>query len=170
MQRVMDTSTVGALIARSKNQDALYFACIRPDPWPGESGVVRLWIDPKAGQPEAADFQVGLFPISGSFTDLTSGIVGMAAFDYSTDRFFMQSLASATPGAWVLDGQLSAWVGFIAPPTIRDRYRSVSIIERALLHRERGLQRERRLPAVSDARATPIPQGDISRASAPPAS
>lgn len=160
-QLVMDTSTVGALIARSKNQDALYFACIRPDPWPGESGVVRLWIDPKATQPEATEFKVDLFPISGSFTDLTSGIVGMAAFDYTTDRFFMQSLASATPGAWVLDGQLSAWVGFIAAPDNKDRYLGLDQSSGHYYIGSADFSGEGGYLLVSDARSTPIPQGEI---------
>ena len=99
-QQVMDTIGVGALIARSDNLPALYFACIRANPYPGESGLVRLWITEKADQSAAQEFPVDFFPVSGTFTE-TKGIVGVAAFDPRRERFFVQSQSAGTPGTWV---------------------------------------------------------------------
>ena len=164
-QQVMDTYTVGALIARSQLRPALYFACVRAEPWPGESGVVRLTIDPKATNADAPGFPVEFFPVSGSYTDATRGIVGLAAFDYSTDRLFMQSLAFSTPGAWVFDGRLSAWAGFIASPDSSNMYLG---LDQGSGHfymagQEAGNATtiKNGFMLVSDGRQTPVPQGIV---------
>jgi hypothetical protein len=164
-QQVMDTFTVGALIARSLHEPALYFACVRADPWPGESGVVRLRIDPKAGPQDATAFPVEFFPVSGSYTSATQGIVGVAAFNYKTDRFYMQSLALATPGAWVFDGRLSAWAGFIAAPDSSNQYLG---LDQASGHFFMAGQEEGNLVTnkggfmlVTNGTQTPVPQGDV---------
>jgi hypothetical protein len=159
----MDTFAIGALIARSELRPALYFACVRADPWPGESGVVRMTIDPKGDKAAAAEFPVEFFPVSGSYS-ATQGTVGVAGFHYATDRFFVQSLAFSTPGAWVFDGRLSSWVGFIAAPDSSDRFLG---IDQASGHyyisgSERGGSlTEGGYLLVSDGRATPIPQGQV---------
>jgi hypothetical protein len=160
-QQVMDTAAVGALIARSKHQDALYFACLRADPWPGESGVVRMWIDPAAAQQDAAGFEVDFFPISGSYTGVPEGIVGMAAFDYATDRVFVQSLAEATPGAWVLDGRISAWVGFLAAPDNNDRFLGLDQSSGHYYIASIDPVGDGGYLLASNARSTPIPQGEV---------
>lgn len=120
-QQVMDTSGVGALVARSEKLPALYFACVRANPFPGQSGVVRLWIDPEADHAAAAEFRFEFFPVSGSYSS-NEGIVGLAAFDPIRERFFVQSLSYATPGVWVLDGKIGAWIGLIASPDNSNRY------------------------------------------------
>jgi hypothetical protein len=162
-QQVMDTNGTGALIARSTHQQALYFACVRGDPWPGESGVVRVWVDPKADNAAAAEFKVDFFPISGSYSSLTGGIVGMAAFDYATDRFFVQSLAAATPGTWVLDGRISAWVGFLAAPDSQDRFLGLDQSTGHYYIASEDPTGAGGYLLASDARATPIPQGEVFR-------
>jgi hypothetical protein len=165
-QQVMDTYAVGALIARSRRTPDLYFACVRADPWPGESGVVRVTISPKAGPSDALNFPVSFFPVSGGFTSPVGGIVGAAGFDYKGDRLFVQSQAFATPGAWVFDGKVSSWVGFIAAPDPTNLYMGMdqgsghyyiggnaaggtgAVIDNGYL-------------VVSDGRATPVPQGKV---------
>lgn len=164
-QQVMDTYTVGALIARSKLRPALYFGCVRAEPWPGESGVVRVTIDPKATQADAASFPVEFFPVSGSYTDPTRGIVGVAAFDYATDRFFMQSQAFSTPGTWVFDGRLSAWAGFIAAPDSSDWF--LGLDQRSGHFYVGGLEKgtvvtnKNGFLLVTDGTQTPVPQGEV---------
>lgn len=162
-QQPADTVGTRALIARSHREDALYFACIRPDPYPGESGVVRLWFDPKATPQDAAEFQVDFFPISGSYTSVNSGTVGIAAFDYKTDRFFLQSIAAATPGAWVLDGRLSAWIGFIAAPDATNEYLGFNSDTGHYYLGGSDLTPARKggYIQVADARSTPITQGRV---------
>jgi hypothetical protein len=162
-QQVMDTFTVGALIARSDLKPALYFACVRANPWPGESGIVRMTIDPKAEQEDATAFPVEFFPISGDYSG-TQGILGVAAFDYSSDRFYVQSLARLTPGAWVFDGRLSSWVGFIGAPDASDLYMGLdqSSGHYYLAGSEKGGSNiEGAYLVVSDGRASPIPQGQV---------
>jgi hypothetical protein len=164
-QQVMDTYTVGALLARSQRAPALYFACVRTDPWPGESGLVRLTIDPKAAPADAADFPVEFFPVSGSYNSPTHGIIGIAAFNYATDRFYMQSLATSTPGAWVFDGELSAWTGFIAAPDHTNQY--VGLDQSSGHYYMAGLEvssqskYENAYTLVTDGNQTPVPQGEV---------
>jgi hypothetical protein len=168
-QQVLNTRNVGALIARGSSQDALYFACARPEPWPGESGLVRIWIDPKADMTQAQEFKVDFFPVSGSYSNVNQdvGLLGTAVFDQATNRFFMHSVAVATPGTWVFDGDLSAWVGFIAAPDYHAQYIG---LDPSTGHFYSGASQNLTeatkddtsgYALVSDARGTPVPQGDI---------
>jgi hypothetical protein len=158
--QVMNTFSVGAMIARSRNFPALYFACARANPYPGESAIVRLGIDPKADHAGAVSFPVEFFPVSGSYTSTTEGIVGMAAFDYKRDRIFIQSLSYATPGVWVFDGRVSAWVGFIASPDSSNRY--FGFDPSSGHYYVGGAQGAHKTGfiLVSDVSATPITQGE----------
>ncbi|MGH2755661.1 MAG: hypothetical protein ACRDLB_14700, partial [Actinomycetota bacterium] len=163
-QTLLSTSAVGSLIARSSFQTALYFACVRPDPFLGQSGLVRLWIDPKADQAASQDFRIDFFPISGSYTVQPQGVVGAAAFDQTSDRFFMQSVSPTTPGTWVFDGRLSAWVGFIAAPDSSNRFLGLDQGSGRFYMASSdgtGGDGEEGYLLVVDGRATPIPQGKI---------
>jgi hypothetical protein len=159
-QQIMDTTTIGALVARSKKLPALYFACVRPNPYPGESGVIRLTIDPTADQQAAVDFPVEFFPVSGSFSSPTAGIIGISAFDPKRERFFVQSLSEATPGVWVLDGLKSNWVGFIASPDNSNRYLGLDPVSG---HYYMGGARGKGFIVVSDTSGIPIDQGRVMR-------
>lgn len=166
-QQVMDTKGVGALIARSQDRPALYFACIRANPYPGESGLVRLWISKGADQADALDFDVDFFPVSGSFTHQTNGIVGLSGFDPVRERFFVQSQSASTPGAWVFDGKLSAWVGFIVSPNDTNLYLGLDTDSG---HYYMGVQNkayDTGFVVVSDASQTPVSQGEVVAGLAP---
>jgi hypothetical protein len=114
----------GTGIYRSAKLPAIYFACSRADSigvgqqLPGHVGVVRLWIDPSgrsANLLEAStsdSFREDFYRASGSFGD-PGGFVARTAFDQVTERLVMVSGSSNTKGAWVFDGALSAWVGFL---------------------------------------------------------
>lgn len=123
----LNTYAFGSLIAKSRLAPALYFAC-----WQGDSGniqlagqadVVRLWVKPGANQADALTFPVDEFPISGQY--VVAYITGTADFDYGSDRFFLLSQSTSTPGAWVLDGSTSSWAGFISAPDYCDDYLAV---------------------------------------------
>ncbi len=163
-QYVLSTLSVGALIARSADQAALYFACVRPEPHTGQSALIRLWIDPKADHAAAAAFQLDFFPISGSYTTTTEGVVGTAAFDQVSERFFIQSVSATTPGTWVFDGRLSSWVGFIAAPNNANLYQGLDLESGRFYMGSPGTPRNDGKDGyllVTDGRATPIPQGRI---------
>jgi hypothetical protein len=153
-QELMNTFGEGTLVARSQHQAALYFACTRPGEKPGQSGVVRLWIKPKADQSAANDFPVDFFPVSGNYAS-GSGISGVAAFDYASERFYLLSQSVDTPGAWVLDGRLSAWVGFIGAGDSFDRGLG---LDQGNGHVYIKSGHDGKL-IVADGRATPVPQG-----------
>lgn len=163
-QYVLSTYVVGALIARSADRPALYFACVRTDIYPGESGLVRLWVDPKAdGHAAAAAFDSEFFPISGAYTRAPTGVTGTAAFDPKSERFFMQSVSNTTPGAWVFDGRMSSWVGFVTAPNDENRYLGLDPESgRFYMGSPEFLDRPGYV-LVTDGRATPIPQGRIYR-------
>lgn len=117
-QQVLNTLAVGALIAHDRAQSALYFACdtggsgaVVEQTFPGEAGLVRLDISPTASGAAAWGFPVAFFPVSGDYFNGAED--GIAAWDPVTDRFFVQSMAPATPGDWVFDAHLSSWVGFV---------------------------------------------------------
>ncbi len=116
-QQVLNTIHVGSLLARSSRRDVLYFACVTGgagvgDTFPGQAGLAELHIDPAAASSaNAAQFPLEFFPISGSYANGAQS--GIAGFDHTSDRFFMQSLSITTPGAWVFDGELQGWAGFI---------------------------------------------------------
>lgn len=150
---------VQMLIRRSLTRPVLYFACVRTSVWPGMSLVARLWIDPKGNQVSALSFPLELFPISGSYIR-GDGLAGVAEFDPVSERFFLQSLAAKTPGAWVFDGRLSAWVGFITAP---DNTNSWGGVQPDTGRYYMGGDTIPSYIVVSDARQTPVPQGTILR-------
>jgi hypothetical protein len=150
---------VQMLIRRSPSRPILYFACVRTSIWPLTSSVMRLWIDPKGTQTDALSFPLEVFPISGSYVR-GDGLAGVAAFDAATERFFLQSLAIRTPGAWVFDGRLSAWVGFITAP---DEHNSYGGVQPQTGRFYMGGDTIPSYIVVSDARQTPVPQGTILR-------
>lgn len=152
----------GVLIRRSAIQPALYFACVRPFFYPGMSGVIRLWIDPKGTLAEAQDFPIEFFPISGSYAD-DVGILGLASFDARTDRFYMQSQASGAPGAWVFDGSVSAWVGFIVSPDRTNGFAGLNQRTGRFYMGGGGSEAVTGYVVVADGRQTPIPQGVVVR-------
>jgi hypothetical protein len=109
----------GALLARSKFFAALYFGCGTDNRSQPEADGVRLWLPPNpasATTQAALGAKVELFPISGAYR--APGVTAAAVFDEPTDRMFFQSLSPATPGAFVFDGRLSAWVGQIQAPAV----------------------------------------------------
>lgn len=160
-QQPMDTNDVGALIARSEKLAALYFPCIRASQYPGESGLVRMWIDRDADQASANQFPLDFFPVSGSFTDIAKGIVGVAAFDPRRERVFVQSLAQGTPGVWVFDGKISAWVGFIVAPDSSNMYFGLDTASGHYYQGGYGGPDNRGYIVVSDVSQTPVSQGEI---------
>ncbi|HEX2196831.1 MAG TPA: hypothetical protein VHJ76_07885 [Actinomycetota bacterium] len=84
---------------------------------------------------------------------------GIAAFDPGTDRFFMQSLARTTPGAWVFDGRLSAWVGFITAPNSRNYYSGLNPGTGKFYMGSPTSGEQKGYLLIADGRATPVPQG-----------
>lgn len=108
----------GAKIERSTLRPALYWACASPNHYPGLSGVLRMAIMPSATQDQALTFSVEFFPITGEYVaHVPDGFSqGVTTFDHATDRLFVKSISTATPGVWVFDGRLSSWVGQIAAP------------------------------------------------------
>jgi hypothetical protein len=155
----MANRIAGALIARSKLRPALYFGCVRPLVYPGESGVLRMTITPGATLVDVARFKTELFPISGSYV-MQDGIQGNGDFDYATDRVFMQSIALRTPGAWVFDGSLSAWVGFIGSPD--SNARRIGFDEQSGRYYAGSDSPEPPSYVVAaDGRSSPVPQGRV---------
>lgn len=157
-QQALNSLGVGAFIARSKRFPALYLACVTGgvvggDANPGHSGLVRLWIEKDADFQDAAQFEVEFFPISGSYFNGTD--TGIAGFDSKAERVYIQSLSFSTPGAWVFDGRLSAWVGFIAAPDHRNLFLGIN---EGSGHYYMGGDT---YIIVSDGRATPVPQGEL---------
>ena len=149
----------GSFIARSGIHDALYFFCIPSGlpsiTVPGGTGLVRLTIAPNATQGQAVGFGVEFFPVSGSyFSSPNAGIVGI---DHPSDRVFVQSVSTDTPGAWVFDGRISAWVGLIAAPDSFDYFLGIN--------EGNGhyyiTPNVSRYIVLSNARMTPPPQGDV---------
>lgn len=162
-QRPVSGTSSGAVIARSPYQNALYVACVRPDPidvtinGPGQSGLVRVWFTPRADLAGAAAFPVEFFPISGAYTT-GEGIKGKAHYDPVADRFYLTSTATLTPGAWVFDGRESAWVGFI--PAIRAELAGIGVDPGS----GHVYMRSGSIPPsliVADGRSTPVSQGSV---------
>jgi hypothetical protein len=116
------TPQVGSFIGRSSPrlaQPTLFFACTpgasaTGSAFVGQPGVTALRIKPKATMAEAQGFDVDYFPISGSYYNGRAS--GIAGYDETLDRFFMMSLSNQTPGTWVLDARLNAWVGAVTSP------------------------------------------------------
>jgi hypothetical protein len=167
-QQGLFTLGVGGLIARATAQDALYFACVtggtaNGKTYPGQAGLVRLNIDPKTtDSAAAAQRPVEFFAVSGNY--FNGAATGIAAFDRQTDRFYLQSLARQTPGDWVFDGRLSAWVGFVSAPSPADRYIGLN---EGLGHLYIGTYQGANPPPVTDGiltadvRQTPVPAGEF---------
>lgn len=163
-QAPLTTRGTGALIARSMFRPALYFGCVRSDPYPGQSGLIRLGIEPDADRGAAAQFALDLFPISGSYTGRFGAIQGSGAFDQKTDRFFMQSQSLGSPGTWVFDGRLSSWVGFIAAPDDNNHFLGLDQASgRFYMASSDSTGDKDSYLLVTDGRATPIPQGIVYR-------
>ncbi|MGH2730172.1 MAG: hypothetical protein ACRDJI_06120 [Actinomycetota bacterium] len=162
-QQVLDSFGVGALVARSSTSPHLYLACVtgglgNSDTFPGQSGVLRLTISGRADQAEAFGSRVEFFPISGAYSGSGDSADGLAAFDRGTDRFFLLSLARATPGTWVFDGRMSAWVGFISAPNEYNRWLGLN---ESSGHFYSGTGTLDDYLLVADGRATPVPQGTV---------
>ncbi|HEV2755939.1 MAG TPA: hypothetical protein VG318_09215 [Actinomycetota bacterium] len=167
-QQALYTLGVGALVARSANRPALHVACSTGgsgagDAFPGQAGLIRVTVDPKASAGDALGFQREFFPISGSY--FSGAFRGIAAFDPKTDRFFLQSLARSTPGAWVFDGRLSAWVGFITAPDSRNYWTGLNTGTGKFYMGSPGSNGEVQdsYLLVADGRATPVPQGGLAK-------
>ena len=161
-QQVLYSLGLGALIARSKSAPRLHVACVTGgsgggDAFPGQAGLVRMTVDPDAALGEALEFRREFFPISGSY--FSGSFRGIAAFDPGTGRFFIQSLARTTPGAWVFDSRLSAWVGFITAPDARNYYTGVNPGSGKFYMGSPAGGDAPGYVLVSNGRATPIPQG-----------
>ena len=167
-QEALYSLNIGGLIARSKQRDALYVACTTGgtaigQPYPGEAGVVRLTIDPGAtSTADALRFPLEFFPVSGLY--FNGAATGVATFDSRSDRLFLQSLAPKTPGAWVFDGRLSGWVGFVPAPDYSD---NVTGYNEGLGRLYIGLNRIKGDPnngiVVADGRTLPVQAGQFQR-------
>lgn len=161
-QQALYSFGLGALVARSAKRPDLHVACVTGgsgsgDAFPGQSGLVRVTVDPGAEPRDALGFRREFFPISGSYFSGT--FRGIAAFDPGTDRFFMQSLARTTPGAWVFDSRLSAWVGFVTAPDAFNYYTGLNTGTGKFFMGSPDEGDRKGYLVVADGRATPIPQG-----------
>ncbi|HEX9775626.1 MAG TPA: hypothetical protein VGB83_08595 [Actinomycetota bacterium] len=130
----------GAPVRRSQIEPALYFGC-SPRNGVGAAGVARVWTNQD---------RVDYYPISGDYG------AGIAVFDHQTDRFYMRSDSSSTPGAWAFDGLRSAWVGQVGTPSKRDAMG----YSQHLGHLYLGSSGDGNI-VITDGRATPIPQGQV---------
>jgi hypothetical protein len=166
-QQALNSLGTGGLIARSQVHPALYFSCttggsVLNAAYPGQAGVVRLTISPTAAATDASGFPLEFFPVSGQY--FNGGATGIATFDPVSDRLFLQSLAESTPGAWVFDGRLSGWVGFIPAPDYSDAYAGYNP---KLGHLYIGLNRITGDPhngmVVADGRALPVQAGTVQK-------
>lgn len=161
----------GASIFRSKRLSALYVPCIRPEPgvfgagtYPGQSALIRLWIKPDAAVTDALNFRREVFPISGVYYNGSSNN-GLSVFDEAADRVAMLNQSSGTSGAWVFDGLLSAWVGFV-PAEDNTNYQLGVDQGTGHLYMRHGQGGDGSFNStdpilVTDGRATPVPQGDL---------
>ena len=161
-QQALYSLNLGALVARSKSSPTLHVACVTGgsgsgDAFPGQAGLMRVAVDPDAGPQEALAFRREFFPISGSY--FSGSYRGIAAFDPGTDRFFLQSLAQSTPGAWVFDSRLSAWVGFVTAPDSRNYFSGLNPGTGKFYMGSSSSGGAGGYLLVADGRATPIPQG-----------
>lgn len=166
-QQALYSKDIGSLIVRSTRRPAVLFSCVSGgspsgQTYPGQAGLVRLAVDPNADHAAAARQSLEFYAISGNYFagGQKSGIAG---YDGSTDRFYLQSIAYTTPGAFVFDGQLSAWVGFVSAPTNSNLYIGIN---EGLGHLYMGLRKGGgRSPddgvLVADVRQTPVPAGEF---------
>jgi hypothetical protein len=161
-QQALYSFGLGSLIARSRKSASLHLACTtggsgRGDAFPGQAGLMRVTVAPDAAPQDALSFRREFFPISGVYFSGT--YTGIAAFDPGTDRFFMQSLAQATPGAWVFDSRLSAWVGFVTAPDSSNYWTGLNPGTGKFFMGSPDNDGSGGYLLVADGRATPIPQG-----------
>jgi hypothetical protein len=165
--QVLSIAFVGGFIGRSTSRDALYFFCFSGGAvgvtFPGVTGLVRMSIGRSAKQADAVDFPIEFFPVSGAFTGSGPNAVGGVGMDHPTDRVFVQSLSTTTPGAWVFDGNISAWVGLIAAPDAADQFLAVNEGTGHYYIGSDPYAGRSRYLVVSNARMTPPPQGDVYR-------
>ncbi|HEX9775343.1 MAG TPA: hypothetical protein VGB83_07165 [Actinomycetota bacterium] len=160
--RPMSGYNVGGGIYRSMLRDALFVGCSRADtsalvgaPYPGNTGVARLTFDPDADLASAQSFREEFFQASGSFASVV-GTETRTAFDYGSDRFVLISSALTTPGAWVFDGRMSTWVGFIPAADGADMAVGIDARSGHVYLREGNSGRV----VLTDGRVTPVPQGN----------
>lgn len=169
-QQVLFSKGIASLIARSRVHDAVYFACVSGgtalgQTYPGQAGLVRLHIDPDGDTAAAQQRPAEFFAISGNYFSGGKGS-GVAAFDETTDRFYLQSISFRTPGAWVFDGKLTAWVGFVASKSNANFFIGVNP---GIGHLYIGTQRGTDPPEptdgllVADVRQTPVPAGEFTQ-------
>jgi hypothetical protein len=126
------TLFTGSLIARSSPRlpsPTLFFPCSPGSTTfgtnlPYQPGLTALTIAPKATMVDAQGFDVRYYPISGNF--FNGAQTGIAGYDYTTDRLFLQSLSNSTPGAWVFDAHQDGWVGAITAPNALDQWLGVN--------------------------------------------
>lgn len=126
--QILYTLSEGAFVARSSPQLAtptVFFPCaVGSSPaagnYPGQAGLVEVRIDPAGAVPDAVDFDVHFHPISGRW--FNGAAAGVGAYDYGSDRVFLQSLSQQTPGAWVFDARVGGWVGKITAPSNLNRW------------------------------------------------
>ncbi|HEU0131969.1 MAG TPA: hypothetical protein VFQ85_13345 [Mycobacteriales bacterium] len=166
-QQVLYSKGIGSLIARSRAHAALYFTCVSGgspagQTYPGQAGLVRMNIDPKGDAAAQASHPQEFFAISGSYYSGGSGS-GVAAFDPTTDRFYLQSISFKTPGAWVFDGRLTSWVGFVSSKSDADFFIGIN---EGLGHLYIGTKRGGKVEPndgilVADVRQTPVPAGEF---------
>ena len=163
---VLDSSTAGALIAKSQYRPALYVFCIggttgyQPS---GQNGLVRMDIAAEETARGVASFPNEFFPISGNYVE-SANKTGIAAFDPGSERFFAQSLASRTPGTWVFDGLRDSWVGFVAAPDNDNLYYGLNIRNGRHYMGGRPEAGGGQIPGyvnVTDGRSTPLAQGTL---------
>lgn len=162
---------LGASIFRSKRLSALYVPCIRPEPgvfnagtYPGQSALIRLWIERDATATDALASRSEVFPISGVYYN-GSANAGLSVFDEAADRVYMLNQSSGTSGAWAFDGLLSAWVGFV-PAEDNTNWQLGVDQGTGHVYMRHGLGGDQAFDAtdpilVTDGRATPVPQGDL---------
>ena len=167
-QQVLFSKGIASLVARSRARDALYFACVSGgsplgQTYPGQAGIVRLSIDADDDTAKAADRAAEFFAISGNYYSGGQGS-GVAAFDALTDRFYLSSISFRTPGAWVFDGKLTAWVGFVASASARNYFIGVNEgIGHLYLGTKSGATPSAPTDGVlvADVRQTPVPAGEF---------
>ncbi|HVF04106.1 MAG TPA: hypothetical protein VNA20_04645 [Frankiaceae bacterium] len=167
-QTVLFSKSIGANVARSsRTRPALYFMCVSSgspmgQTYPGQSGLVRQAIAPRGTSADQLHQPTEFFPISGSYYS-GGQATGVTTFDSRTERFYAQSISNRTPGAWVFDGELTAWVGFVSSPSNANYYIGLN---EGLGHLYMGTARGGDVEPtdgllVADVRQTPVPAGEF---------
>jgi hypothetical protein len=167
--RTMTNSGTGTYIVRSRHFPALYVGCARLEaalnsaPYPGASGVLRLWIDPAADTAKALAFKEEFFRVAGSFRGIAAP-ASKVVFDYAAERLMLSSSSEATPGFWIFDGLASSWAGFVPVP--RTQTGAVGVDEatgRMYVRAPRGSSAHRTPPGliVTDGRGSPVLPGEV---------